>query len=185
MNVKRLLATTAVLSLLLGSVPVTFDSADGTLSWQEAVAAKGGNGKGGGKGGGKGSHGDGSQVSSSHEENGDSLGKGHGTPGGTMDGHGGQVNGGHGLGGHTHGLGHGTPGNMDGHGGQVYGGHGEYGEEVGHTHGLGENKDTSGVDAGENQEEGQDSNGGSAESDSDVGDVVESAAAELESTDSN
>ena len=156
MAVKRLLATTAVLSLLLGSVPVTFDSADGTLSWQEAVAAKGGNGKGGGKGGGKGSHGDGSQVSSSHEENGDSLGKGHG-----------------------------TPGNMDGHGGQVYGGHGEYGEEVGHTHGLGENKDTSGVDAGENQEEGQDSNGGSAESDSDVGDVVESAAAELESTDSN
>ena len=124
MNVKRLLATTAVLSLLLGSVPVTFDSADGTLSWQEAVAAKGGNGngKGGGKGGGKGSHGDGSEVSSSHEENGDSLGKGHGEEGGM--GHGGQVAGGHGQGGHTHGLGHGTPGgSMDGHGGQVDGGH--------------------------------------------------------------
>ena len=176
MNVKRLLATTAVLSLLLGSVPVTFDSADGTLSWQEAVAAKGGNGKGGGKGGGKGSHGDGSQVSSSHEENGDSLGKGHGTPGGTMDGHGGQVNGGHGLGGHTHGLGH-----EKGHGGQVEGGHGE----GGHYHGLGEHKDTSGVDVGGNQEEGQDSNGGTAESESDMGDVVEAAAAELDSTDSN
>jgi hypothetical protein len=168
MTVKRLLATTAVLSLLLGSVPVTFDSADGTLSWQDAVAAKGGNGKGGGKG----SHGDGSQVSSSHEENGDSLGKGH------EDGHGGQVGDGHDTdnGGHEHGLGH-----EKGHGGQVEGGHGE----DGHYHGLGENKDTSGVDVGGNQEEGQDSNGGTAESESDMGDVVEAAAAELDSTDSN
>ena len=175
MTIKRLLATTAVLSLLLGTAPVTFDSADGTLSWQEAVAAKGGNGKGGGTGGGKGS-----QVSSSNEENGDLLGKGH------HKGHGGKVADGvdphNPETGHTHGLGHGTPGAMDGHGGQVLGGHDS---ETGHTHGLGEFKDTSGVDVGGNQEESQDSNDGTAGSDSDLGDVVEAAAAELDSTDNN
>ncbi len=57
--------------------------------------------------------------------------------------------------------------------------------ETGHTHGLGQNKDTSGVDVGANQEDGDDTNDGTTELDGNTDGVVGAAAGELETTASN